>query len=287
MEIIHHAQTLREKIAQLRAANKRIALVPTMGNLHAGHLSLVEQAKQAADVVVTSIFVNPTQFGVNEDFDRYPRTLEQDALLLKQAGNHIIFAPDVKTMYPNGMPPLIEVHAPLLDSLLCGASRPGHFTGVATIVSKLFNLVMPDVAIFGEKDFQQLLVIRQLVSELAFPIEIIGAPILREQNGLAMSSRNQYLTDEQREWAGKIYQQLCISKHWLLTEPDPLGGMTLHCQQAAETLDRLGFQTDYYEVRRQSDLQLPQAEDKSLVILVAAKLGETRLIDNLVVNYTI
>jgi len=283
MEIIHQAQTLREKIIQLRKQNKRIALVPTMGNLHAGHLSLVEQVKQKADVVVTSIFVNPTQFGVNEDFDRYPRTLEQDAQLLKQAGNTIVFAPDVKTMYPNGMPPLIEVHAPLLDSLLCGASRPGHFTGVATVVSKLFNLVMPDVAIFGEKDFQQLLVIRRLVSELAFPIEIIGAPIMREANGLAMSSRNQYLTAEQRELAGKIYQQLCASKNWLLVEKNNTAEkIAAHCQQAAEQLNQLGFQTDYYEIRRQSDLQLPQAEDKELVILVAAKLGNTRLIDNLV-----
>lgn len=215
MIVVNSVQTLRRLIQTHRDMGHRIGFVPTMGNLHAGHLSLVETAKKHADIVVVSIFVNPTQFGPNEDFDAYPRTFEQDQALLEQEGADIVFAPEVAEVYPN-WPNLTKVQVAELGNNHCGASRPGHFDGVTTVVSKLFNMVRPDCAVFGQKDFQQLAIIKRMTSDLNFDIEIIGAPIVREVNGLAMSSRNGYLSNEQKEHASFIYQTL----NWLKQQID-------------------------------------------------------------------
>jgi pantoate--beta-alanine ligase len=250
-----------------------------MGNLHEGHLNLVREAKKLCDVVVVSIFVNPIQFGPNEDFDNYPRTLDKDSQLLADVGCDIVFAPSVEQMYGK-QPLLTNISVSGITADLCGASRPGHFDGVAVVVSKLFNIVQPNLAFFGQKDFQQLAVIRQLVQDLSFPIEVIGVPITRAADGLALSSRNGYLTPEQRAVAPTIYQSL---KH---AEKALLEGVSLDTVLAEITtqLTQAGFVVDYVEARSPT-LQMVTDFKQDTVIFVAAKLGTTRLIDNLIVKF--
>ncbi|ENV67506.1 MULTISPECIES: pantoate--beta-alanine ligase [Acinetobacter] len=272
-------QGLTASLSPARAAKKMIGFVPTMGNLHEGHLTLVREAKKICDVVVVSIFVNPTQFGVGEDFDSYPRTLEQDSRLLADVGCDIIFAPSVEQMY-GSQPRLTNISVGQITDDLCGKSRPGHFDGVAVVVTKLFNIVQPDYAFFGQKDYQQLAVIRQLVQDLNIPLEVIGVPIVRAQDGLALSSRNGYLTEEQRATAPKIYQLLKQA------EQDLHEGKALSAVLAtiSDQLTQAGFVVDYVEAR-QPNLQPIEQFTQNLVLFVAAKLGSTRLIDNLQVEY--
>lgn len=268
---------LRAALKAARKTGKSIALVPTMGNLHAGHITLVKKAKQRADIVVVSIFVNPTQFGVNEDFDKYPRTLAADSALLAEAQCDLVFAPAAQEMYPDGRSQNTSVSVSGITEVLCGKSRPGHFTGVATVVSKLFNIVQPDMALFGEKDYQQLAVIRRFSKELCFPIEIVGVPTVRAEDGLALSSRNGFLSVDERKLAPQIYQTLSNLRSAIEN------GQRDYAMLAAAGnghLEKCGFTPDYLEIRRQ-DLDPAGPEDKALVILVAARLGTTRLIDNL------
>lgn len=268
---------LRGALRAARKAGKSVAFVPTMGNLHDGHITLVRAAKRRADIVVASIFVNPTQFGANEDFDKYPRTLAADSALLADADCDLLFAPDAREMYPDGRSQLTTVSVSGITEALCGASRPGHFNGVATVVSKLFNIVQPDMALFGEKDYQQLAVIRCMARELCFPVEIIGVPTVRAEDGLALSSRNGFLSAEERQQAPQLYQTL---RNLRSAIESGQRDYAMLAQAAQGHLAKCGFVPDYLEVRRQ-DLGLPGPDDKALVILVAAKLGSTRLIDNL------
>lgn len=272
------------RIDELRAAldalPRPLALVPTMGNLHAGHLALAEAAVARARSVVASVFVNPTQFGNGEDFAGYPRTLARDRGLLEGAGVMLLFAPDEAQMYPLGATTEVLVEA--LSGVLCGAHRPGHFAGVTTVVSMLFNLVRPDLALFGEKDYQQLLVIRRMAVDLHFPVEVVGVPTVREPDGLALSSRNQYLSDAQRAVAPTLYQALTAAAAELAA-----GGTTIAAVEhnGERRLAAAGFEVDYFEVRRQ-DLSLPAPGDPpaALRVLAAARLGRARLIDNIAVT---
>lgn len=281
MNTVTTVQQLRDAVAQARREGKRIALVPTMGNLHAGHISLIEQARRGAGFVIASIFVNPLQFGANEDLDKYPRTLAEDQEKLSAAGCDLLFAPTVAEMYPDGMEGQTRVLVPGVSEGLCGASRPGHFEGVATVVCKLFNMAQPDLAVFGEKDYQQLAVIRTMVRDLNLPIEIQGAPIVRAEDGLALSSRNGYLTAEQRAAAPALYrslQQLAERLRAGETDHAALIADAQRSQQAA------GFRPDYLEIREAFSLRPATPADRHLVLLVAAHLGSTRLIDNLSVT---
>ena len=277
MQTVHRGDELRARVSQWRKSGERIGFVPTMGNLHAGHFSLIDTAREHADKVVASVFVNPTQFGPHEDFASYPRTLPQDEAGLAKAGCDLLFAPSVEEMYPFGASHPVRVDVPGLSEVLDGAMRPGHFSGVATVVTKLFQLVAPDVAVFGAKDFQQLLVIRRLVADLLMPIRIVGAPTIREANGLAMSSRNQYLTPEQRDRAAIIYRTLQTMRDALQAR-SPLADVE---SKAVLALEQTGLLPDYAVVRRASDLGVPTEGDRELVALIAAKLGRARLIDNL------
>ena len=277
MEICTNIADVRARLSAWRARGERIAFVPTMGNLHAGHVSLIELARQHGQRFVASIFVNPMQFGPNEDFNHYPRTPDRDASLLRQAGCDLMFTPDVNEMYPYGAANATRVEVPRLSQILCGEFRPGHFEGVATVVAKLFAIVAPDVAIFGEKDFQQLTVIRRMTADLCLPIEIIGAATVREVDGLAMSSRNQYLSAEERALAPKLHACLRLTADLIGAGGRDYGQLQQRC---VETLSQNGFRVDYFQVRRASDLQTPLPEDRDLVILVAARLGRARLIDN-------
>ena len=277
MELVEQIPTLRARVGTWRRADQRVAFVPTMGNLHAGHLALVREALRLADRVVVSIFVNPLQFGPSEDFGAYPRTLEQDCALLEAAGTNLLFAPPVAAVYPRGQAGQTRVEVPGISDILCGASRPGHFVGVATVVCKLFNMVQPDLAIFGEKDFQQLLVIRLMTQDLSLPVAIQGLATVREPDGLAMSSRNGYLTREERARAPALYQILLRAGERLragvaIAEVERL---------AAEEIAAADFGPDYCSVRRAGDLALAGSEDRELVVLAAARLGRARLIDNL------
>lgn len=280
METLHTVTELRARIATWRQAGERVAFVPTMGNLHRGHIHLVEQAHRRASRTVASIFVNPTQFGPKEDFAGYPRTLEADAAQLRAVGLDLLFAPSVPEMYPRPLDEMTQVTVPELSGILCGASRPTHFRGVATVVSKLFNMVQPDVALFGEKDWQQLLVIRRMVADLDLPVEIIGIPTVREADGLAMSSRNGYLSTEERAIAPALYQTLVATAERLRAGERDYEALS---KQAKNQLSTVGFRPDYFEIRRADDLQLPAANDPHLRILAAAWLGRARLIDNLAV----
>ena len=280
MIVINHINTLPQLLNRHREMGHKIGFVPTMGNLHNGHLSLVEVAKQHADIVVVSIFVNPTQFGPNEDFDAYPRTLERDCEMLEQQGTDIVFAPEVSEVYPK-WPNLTSVRVEELGKNHCGSSRAGHFDGVATVVSKLFNMVRPDLAVFGQKDFQQLAIIRRMVLDLNFDIDIIGAPIIRENNGLAMSSRNGYLSAQEKEQASYIQQTLQWAKQQIKQGTTDYRQLE---QQASDRLNDNGFKTDYFNIARQDDLEPAQADDAKLVILVAAFMGKVRLIDNIEIN---
>lgn len=272
-------QGLTASLAPARTAKKLIGFVPTMGNLHEGHLTLVRAAKKICDVVVVSIFVNPIQFGAGEDFDSYPRTLEQDSRLLADVGCDIIFAPSVDQMYGK-QPRLTNISVGQITNDLCGQSRPGHFDGVAVVVTKLFNIVQPDYAFFGQKDYQQLAVIRQLVQDLNIPLEVIGVPIVRAADGLALSSRNGYLSEEQRSIAPKIYQLLKQAEVGL-GEGQSLSQVLANI---STELTQAGFVVDYVEAR-QPNLQPIEEFDRDLVLFIAAKLGSTRLIDNLHINF--
>lgn len=275
MQLFKSLQELRAWRAQQTG---RIALVPTMGNLHEGHLKLVDLAKQHADVVIVSIFVNPMQFGANEDLDNYPRTLDADCQALAERGAHGVFAPQVSDVYPRGLAVQTYIEVPQISEILCGASRPGHFRGVATIVAKLFNMVQPHTAVFGEKDFQQLQVIRLMTQDLSLPVEVIGMPTERAEDGLALSSRNGYLSPSERQLAPVIYKTLTA-----LADAIHQQGIDdeIALANARHELEEHGFRIDYLELRRRSDLQPARADDHELVVLVAAFLGRTRLIDNL------
>lgn len=275
MKTVREKHDLITQIKSWKREQKSIAFVPTMGNLHAGHLALVEQAQQLADKVVVSIFVNPTQFDRAEDLQAYPRTLQADQEKLLKIETDLLFLPSVDVMYP-AMENACSVQVPEMMNILEGASRKGHFAGVATIVAKLFNLVQPDVAIFGQKDFQQLMLIRQMVNDLNFAVEVVASPTVRDVDGLAMSSRNSYLTDQERARAANLYQELKLLREKILHGDDDYKNL---CAVAARNLTELGFVPDYIEVRRQLDIQPPKKEDGELVILAAAWLGKARLID--------
>ena len=276
MRTFHTIAELRAQIAAWKRAGERIALVPTMGNLHAGHLQLVERARALAPRVVASIFVNPLQFGPNEDFARYPRTLEADRGRLESAGCDLLFAPDVDQMYPRGQEALSTVGVPALNGVLDGEFRPGHFDGVATVVSILFNLAQPDIAIFGEKDWQQLQVIRRMVADLHMPIEIVGHPTARAADGLALSSRNQYLSEQERRIAPTILHTLVQVTDALAAGRRDYDALQL---EAMQRLQAAGFAPQYVEVRA-PDLSAPASDAREWIVLVAAFLGRTRLIDN-------
>ena len=273
-------QGLAASLSPARAARKIIGFVPTMGNLHEGHLNLVREARKICDVVVVSIFVNPIQFGPNEDFENYPRTLEQDSHLLADVGCDIVFAPSVEQMYGN-KPRLTNITVSEITNDLCGLQRPGHFDGVAVVVTKLFNMVQPNFAFFGQKDYQQLAVIRQFVRDLNIPLEVIGVPITRAEDGLALSSRNGYLSEQHRQIAPTIYQSLKAA------EQELQNGVALAevLENIKQKLTQAGFIVDYVEART-PELQKIEAFDQDVVLFVAAKLGTTRLIDNLQVKYT-
>lgn len=281
MLIIETLPLLRQQIRRLRMEGKRVALVPTMGNLHDGHMKLVDEAKARADVVVVSIFVNPMQFDRPEDLARYPRTLQEDCEKLNKRKVDLVFAPSVKEVYPNGTETHTYVDVPGLSTMLEGASRPGHFRGVSTIVSKLFNLVQPDIACFGEKDFQQLALIRKMVADMGFDIEIVGVPIMRAKDGLALSSRNGYLTAEQRKIAPGLYKVLSsIADKLQAGERDLDEIITI----AGQELNEKGFRADDIQIRDADTLLEVSETSKRAVILVAAWLGDARLIDNKMVE---
>jgi len=277
IETIRELPGLRERVLEWKRAGLRVGFVPTMGNLHAGHFSLVELARTRADRVVASVFVNPTQFGPGEDFDRYPRTPEADTHGLSAAGCDVLWLPSVATMYPYGPEATVRVSVPGVTEVLEGAHRPGHFDGVATVVARLFNQVQPDLAVFGRKDYQQLAVIRYLVRDLAFPIELLAGETLREADGLAMSSRNQYLTVDERPVAALIQRTLQQMRSELLA-----GASRAQVERAArERLEAAGFLVDYAALRREDLTEPGDGEGGPWVGLVAARLGRTRLIDNL------
>ena len=279
--IHHHISELRLALRPYRTA-QRIALVPTMGNLHDGHLELVKIAKQHADIVVVSIFVNPTQFGIGEDFDSYPRTLEEDVAKLVTVGADYVLAPTIDEMYPV-LPPPTSVLTGAITEQLCGKTRPTHFDGVGIVVSKLFNIVQPDVAIFGQKDYQQLAIIKQLVRDLSYPIEIIGAPIIRATDGLALSSRNQYLSESERKTAPILQQGLQYLAKQISDTQQPLDVLLV---AARERITSAGFIIDYLEVKtvELTDVDESINNYQDLVILVAAWLGRARLLDNQLVK---
>lgn len=281
MLIIETLPLLRQQIRRLRMEGKRVALVPTMGNLHDGHMKLVDEAKARADVVVVSIFVNPMQFDRPEDLARYPRTLQEDCEKLNKRKVDLVFAPSVKEIYPNGTETHTYVDVPGLSTMLEGASRPGHFRGVSTIVSKLFNLVQPDIACFGEKDFQQLALIRKMVADMGFDIEIVGVPIMRAKNGLALSSRNGYLTAEQRKIAPGLYKVLSSIADKLQAGERDLDEIIAI---AGQELNEKGFRADDIQIRDADTLLEVSENSKRAVILVAAWLGDARLIDNKMVE---
>ena len=278
MHTLTDIAALREQVAQWRHDGERIGFVPTMGNLHGGHLTLVDAAWRRSDRVVVSIFVNPTQFAPGEDYQSYPRTWAADCEALSAHATDLVFAPAVGAIYPDGPTLRTRVEVPELNDILCGASRPGHFTGVATVVTKLLNIVQPDLAVFGLKDYQQLLVIRRLVRDLSLPVEIIGGAVAREPDGLAMSSRNAYLGSAERQRAPTLYHTLCD-----LAARIEAGESDLE-RLRAEGLERLrdaGMSPDYLEIRRADDLGPARPDDRELVIPAAAYLGRARLIDNL------
>ncbi|MFQ2173829.1 pantoate--beta-alanine ligase [Aeromonas rivipollensis] len=281
MLVVNNPAALREQIGQWRREGHAIAFVPTMGNLHQGHLTLVDEARSRGDKVVVSIFVNPLQFDKAEDLANYPRTLEQDCAALQAAGVDLVFTPTPELMYPQGLASQTFVEVPGLSSLLEGALRPGHFRGVSTVVTKLFNLVQPDVACFGQKDYQQLALIRKMVTDMAMPVEIVGVPTVRAEDGLALSSRNGYLTSAERALA----PELARTMNWI-AEQIEAGNHHLPSlvAQASQRLDNAGFRTDAIDIVDADTLESSTSASKRLVILMAAYLGKARLIDNRVVT---
>ena len=280
MEILHSIDAVRSRVRAWKAGGERVAFVPTMGNLHEGHLRLVRHARHISDRVVASVFVNPTQFGPGEDFDAYPRTLEADGEQLRAEGADILFAPTVGEVYPRGLDHLATVHVPGLTDILCGAHRPGHFTGVATVVCKLFNMVEPDRAVFGRKDFQQFQIIRRMVTDLNMAVEVVGSETARESDGLAMSSRNAYLETHERDIAPALYR--CL--HHIAMELQGGERDFLHLEaEGWRYLHAAGMEPDYVSVRRRADLSepVPDLPAREFVVLGAARLGRARLIDNI------
>ena len=278
MKTIEQIRPLRVELIKARMAGKRIGFVPTMGNLHDGHISLVHEARKQADIVVSSIFVNPLQFGTNEDLGSYPKTLARDQQLLEENGCHLLFSPSVNEMYPNGQGIETIVEVPGLSNIHCGQSRPGHFRGVSTVVTKLFGIVQPDLAVFGMKDFQQLAVIRRMTEDLSLPVSIVGVPTARNRDGLALSSRNGYLSAEQLQIATQLYATLS----WIKGQIQ--GGRrdypTLQ-EEANSRLEAAGFKRDYMHICSQRELLPATDSDQNIVVLAAAQLGPARLIDNL------
>jgi len=277
MEVITCISEMRQRVDQWRQSGQKIGLVPTMGNLHSGHTKLVDYAKQSADRIVVSIFVNPLQFGANEDYSTYPRTLEADKEKLSAISVDVIFAPEVKELYPTGIPLKTQISIPTLSSILCGERRPGHFEGMLMVVAKLFNIVQPNVAAFGKKDYQQLKIVEQLVCDLSLPVNIIAVDTEQEPDGLARSSRNSYLSESERQRAGALANLLdCAASTIKEGEQHHLSvlGMLRH------HLDLAGFDVEYVSLRRQNDLAEAQNGDAHLVLLAAVRLGNARLIDN-------
>lgn len=281
MQTVTSIAALREAIRAARAKGQRIGFVPTMGNLHQGHLNLLTAARKHSDFVVSSIFINPLQFNVKDDLERYPRTLEEDQKSLVEFGCDLLFAPTEEAIYPMGRDDQTVVEVPGLSDMYCGASRPRHFRGVTTIVNKLFNLVQPDLAVFGKKDFQQLHIIRRMVDDLSMPIQLLGVDTAREPSGLALSSRNGYLTEQEREVAPELFQQLTAIKTAIISGSTDFN---LLIESAEQRLEKTGFRRDYIHVLRQEDLHPAQPTDKNLVVIAAAYLGHARLIDNLEIN---
>lgn len=281
MLTVHTVADLRKEVKAAKARGEKVSFVPTMGNLHEGHLSLVDEALKHGEFVVASIFVNPMQFGANEDLDNYPRTMEADQDGLKARGCKVLFAPTVSEMYPSGLDEETRVEVPSLGNHHCGSSRPGHFTGVSTVVSKLFHMVAPDFAIFGQKDFQQLAIIRKMTKDQCFDVEVIGVPTSREASGLARSSRNGYLSAEQKETAATVYATLKDIEAKLKAREQSFESIKT---SAEARLESAGFTKDYLNFADPNTLE-PAAENANeIVILIAAHLGSTRLIDNLVVQ---
>jgi len=280
MKIVNDIQALRQQVKAWRMQDLKIAFVPTMGNLHEGHLALVKAAHQHADKVIVSIFVNPMQFGLSEDIDNYPKTLEQDQNRLIAEDTDLLFIPTSDIIYPKGYTDNTFVEVPNISNLYCGKSRPGHFRGVATVVCKLFNLVHPDVACFGSKDYQQLQIIQTMVDDLSMPVKIVPVEIIREDSGLAMSSRNGYLTAQEREIAPSLYKTIS----WLAQEIKTNKNFSELCQQAGEKINQAGLTTDYISICHAYTLAAANEDDKNMVILASAFCGKARLIDNIVVN---
>lgn len=281
MKVIDSKSELQEQILDWRRHDEHVAVVPTMGNLHAGHVSLVELAREHAERVVVTVFVNPTQFGPGEDFENYPRSVERDKRRLQTVNTDVVFVPDVGTLYPFGLENATQVTVPGLSENFCGSFRPGHFDGVTSVVARLFALVQPDVAVFGQKDYQQQLVIRRMVEDLGLPINIITAPTVREDDGLAMSSRNSYLSDEERARAPKIHEIMESAGEALQSGKRNFEELE---SIASDALSEAGFKVEYVAIRRALDLSIPNRDCDELVILVAAHLGKARLIDNIVVT---
>lgn len=278
MKLIHSVKQMREWSQNIHSQNETIALVGTLGNLHLGHLTLTKNAKKYASRTVVSIFVNPTQFGANEDFSTYPRTLAEDLQKLESCHVDAVFVPETTEIYPGGLQESTHVSVPELSDILCGKSRPQLFYGVTTVVNKLFNIIQADVAIFGEKDYQQVLVIKKMVADLFMPVEIISMPTVREHDNLALSSRNQYLTGEQRIIAPRLYQTLCQLRDCIIKNP---ANKSADIYQAISDLHDHGFKVDYIEVRRMADLLPASVMERDLIVLAAAYLGKARLIDNI------
>lgn len=277
MQVFHHIHSLREALAAERKAGKRIGFVPTMGNLHSAHVELVKIAQQNCDVVVTSIFVNPLQFGLNEDWDKYPRTLAADSAKLEAVGCNYLFCPDEKEIYPNGMAEQTRVIVPTMTDVLCGASRPGHFEGVTTVVTKLFNIVQPDEAVFGIKDFQQLAVIRRMVEDLCIPIKITAGEIFRETDGLAMSSRNGFITPDERPKVAVLNRSLNTIKQAIT---DGRRDFTVLADEARTQIEAAGFRVDYVSICNSRTLEMAAHDDREITILGAMYTQGARLIDN-------
>ncbi|WP_417568446.1 pantoate--beta-alanine ligase [Marinobacter sp.] len=281
MRTVHSLKELRTILRGYRRQGKTIGLVPTMGNLHEGHVSLVRKAAEMADIVVTSIFVNPMQFGAGEDLDTYPRTLAEDQDKLASAGCTLVFAPSADEVYPEGLAKQTQVVVPDVSDGHCGASRPGHFEGVATVVTMLFNMAQPDFAVFGEKDFQQLAVIRKMVRDLMMPIDVVGAPTVREDDGLAKSSRNGYLSPDERKIAPVVYQTLQAAAEKIANGRSDFQSLE---SEAEQSLSEAGLRVDYFNIVNSQTLKPATPNDPEVTLLVAAFLGTTRLIDNLSVT---
>jgi len=281
MQTCTTSKQLRAAITVARRKSKTVGFVPTMGNLHAGHIELVRRAKNLCDIVVVSIFVNPLQFGANEDLDSYPRTIGADKEKLFGEGIQLLFAPEVKEIYPEGMATQTQVNVPEICNALCGADRPGHFLGVATVVTKLFNIVQPDLAVFGQKDFQQLAIIRKIVEDLCLPIEIIGQATARAKDGLALSSRNSFLSEEHRNCAPSLHKILQQCRDAIACGYDNYTELE---QYACDQLLSAGFIPDYFSILDSKTLKAANDNTEELVLAVAAHLGSTRLIDNVTLS---